>query len=109
MSKPEHIYRVSFLNQGKVYELYADSVGNCDLMGFVEVAGLAFNARRDGDPAVVIDPVEERMREEFAGAEALYLPLHSVLRIDRVSKPGACRIREREPGEKVTPLPVGRR
>jgi hypothetical protein len=49
------------------------------------------------------------MREEFAGANALYLPLHSVLRIDQVNKRGQCKIREREPGEKVTQLPISRR
>ncbi|MDA3935105.1 MAG: DUF1820 family protein [Gammaproteobacteria bacterium] len=105
----QQIYKVIFLNQGKVYELFADSVGNCDLYGFIEVAGLAFDEHRDATDSVVIDPTEERMREEFAGANALYLPLHSVLRIDQVNKRGQCKIREREPGEKVTQLPISRR
>jgi len=39
----------------------------------------------------------------------MYLPMHSVLRIDRVEKRGQSKIRDREPGEKVTPLPLTRR
>ena len=102
-------YKVIFLNQGKVYEIFADSVGNCDLYGFVEVSGLAFSHQHETASSVVIDPTEERLRDEFAGTDALYLPMHSVLRIDRVEKRGQSKIRDREPGEKVTPLPVSRR
>jgi hypothetical protein len=107
--KPQTVYKVIFLNQGKVYEIFADSVGNCDLYGFIEVTGLAFSQNQEAGSSLVIDPTEERLRDEFAGADALYLPVHSVLRIDRVEKRGQCKIRDREPGEKVTPLPVSRR
>jgi len=107
--KPATHYKVIFLNQGKVYEIFADSVGNCDLYGFIEVSGLAFSQNQEAASSLVIDPTEERLRDEFAGANALYLPMHSVLRIDRVEKRGQCKIRDREPGEKVTPLPVTRR
>jgi len=107
--KQQTVYKVIFLNQGKVYEIFADSVGNCDLYGFIEVTGLAFSQNQEAGSSLVIDPTEERLRDEFAGADALYLPVHSVLRIDRVEKRGQCKIREREPGEKVTPLPLSRR
>ncbi len=107
--KQQTVYKVIFLNQGKVYEIFADSVGNCDLYGFVEVSGLSFSEPGEASAALVIDPTVERLRDEFAGANALYLPMHSVLRIDRVEKRGQCKIRDREPGEKVTSLPVSRR
>ena len=32
-----HIYKVVFVNQGKVYEIYARKVGHGPLFGFVEV------------------------------------------------------------------------
>src|SRR5690606_18782407 len=41
MSKP--LYKVSFLNHGKVYELYARRVDSGRLWGFVEVAELVFD------------------------------------------------------------------
>src|SRR5690606_12754071 len=77
-SKP--IYKVLFLNQGKVYEIYARSVSHGGLFGFVEVEKLVFGTRS----SVVVDPTEERIKSEFEGVKRTFLPLHSVLRIDEV-------------------------
>ncbi len=96
------IYRVSFLKHGKVYEMYCRDVGSSDLWGFVDLTGLVFG---DSD-AVVVDPTEEKMRDEFEGVEVLYLPMHSVLSIEKVKKRGQAVIRDRESGEKVTPFPL---
>jgi hypothetical protein len=97
------MYKISFLNQGKVYELFARKVCGSELSyGFIEVAELVF----DADESVVIDPTEDRMREEFADVEVLHIPMHSVIRIEQVKKRGACVIRDSKTGEKVTPLPV---
>jgi len=95
-------FRVSFLKHGKVYEIYCREVSTSDLWGFVNLGGLVFG---DKD-AVVVDPTEERMRDEFRDVEALYLPMHSVLSIEKVSKRGQVVIRDRESGEKVTPFPL---
>lgn len=46
-----------------MYEIYADSVGNCDLYGFVEVSDLAFSQQDETASSVVIDPTEERLRD----------------------------------------------
>jgi len=97
------LFKVSFLNQGKVYELYCRSVSGSEMAyGFVEVSGLVFEA----DDAVVIDPTEERLREEFADVEVLHLPVHAIIRVEQVRKRGTAVIRDRESGEKVTPLPL---
>ena len=37
-----HIYRVSFHNNGKLYQLHAQQVASAQLYGFVEVSGLLF-------------------------------------------------------------------
>ena len=80
-SKP--IYKVIFLNQGKVYEIYARHVSQTGtLFGFVEVEEIVFDARK----GVVVDPSEERLQIEFAGVKKTYLPMHYVLRIDEVEK-----------------------
>ena len=98
----EKLYRVAFLNHGKVYELFCTGVCTSGLLGFVEVSGLEF-AEKD---SLVVDPTEEKMRDEFAGVEILHLPMHSVLRVEQVRKKGPAVIRDRESGEKVTPFPV---
>lgn len=98
------MYRFVFLNRGQVYELYCRQVASSNLYGFVEASGLAF----ESSESVVIDPVEERMRDEFAETEVLYVPIQSVVRIEKVNRRGTCVIRDRNSGEKVTSLPLDR-
>jgi len=100
--KTDQIYRISFLKHGKVYEIFCRGVSNGELWGFVDLDGLVFG---DAD-AMVVDPTEEKMRDEFEGVEVLSLPMHSVLSIERVKKRGQAVIRDRKSGEKVTPFPL---
>ena len=93
---------MSFLKHGKVYEMYCRDVSTSDLWGFVDLSGLVFGE----SDAVVVDPTEEKMRDEFEGVEVLYLPMHSILSIEKVRKRGKAVIRDRESGEKVTPFPI---
>ena len=98
----EKLFRIAFLNHGKVYELFCTGVCTSNLLGFVEVSGLQFEEK----DSLVIDPTEEKMRDEFDGVEVLHLPMHSVLRVEQVRKKGQAVIRDRESGEKVTPFPI---
>lgn len=88
------LYKVTFLNQGQVYEIFARKVAQGGLLGFVEVEGLVFGEKT----RVVVDPTEERLQREFEGVRRCYLPLHSVVRIDEVEKPGQSRISEAPKG-----------
>ena len=96
-----HIFRVVFINQGKVYEIYARKVSHGSLFGFVEVEELVFGERS----SVVVDPGEERIQSEFAGVKRSYLPLHSVIRIDEVRKQGVSKISALEGGN-IAQFPV---
>ena len=96
------LYKIIFLNQGKVYELYSQGVSSSGLWGFIEVSDLVFETGE----GLVVDPTEEKMRQEFETAKVLHLPIQSVLRVEEVEKRGQCLIRDRESGEKVTPFPV---
>ncbi len=96
------LYKIIFHNQGKVYELYSEGVTSSGLWGFIEVSDLVFET---GD-GLVVDPTEEKMRQEFSSARVLHLPIQSVVRVEEVEKRGQCLIRDRKSGEKVTPLPV---
>ena len=83
-----HIFKVMFVNQGKVYEIFARKVSHGSLFGFVEVEELVFGERS----TVVVDPSEEKIKAEFEGVKRSYLPMHSVLRIDEVRKQGVSKI-----------------
>ena len=95
------IYKVIFMNQGKVYEIYARKVSHGGLFGFVEVEKLVFGARS----SVVVDPSEERIQAEFSGVSRTYLPLHSIMRIDEVEKQGVSKVIDAE-GSNVTQFPM---
>jgi len=95
------MYKVLFINQGKVYEVYARSVSHGSLFGFIEVEELVFGART----TVVVDPSEEKIKSEFDGVKRTYLPLHAILRIDEVDKQGISKITTADSGN-VTQFPV---
>lgn len=97
-----HIFRIMFVNQGKVYEIYARRVSHGELFGFVEVEELVFGERA----TVVLDPAEERIKSEFDGVKRTYLPLHSILRIDEVKKQGVSKITSLEGGTNVSQFPM---
>ncbi len=96
-----HIFKIIFVNQGKVYEIYARKVSHGALFGFVEIEELVFGER----PSVVLDPGEERLKSEFADVKRTYLPLQSVIRIDEVRKQGVSKIVALEGGN-VAQFPV---
>jgi hypothetical protein len=91
-----------FVNQGKVYEVYARKVSHGELFGFIEVEELLFGERT----SVVLDPSEERVKGEFSGVKRTFLPLHAVLRIDEVKKHGVSKISALESGGNVTQFPM---
>ena len=56
-------YKVIFLNQGQVYEMYAKQIFQSDLWGFLEVEEFVFGERTQ----VVVDPSEEKLKAQFDG------------------------------------------
>lgn len=102
----KHIYKVIFLHQGEVYEVYARSVTHGAMLGFVEIEELTFGS----EDKVVVDPSKERLEREFSGVTRSYIPLHSVLRIDEVEKEGSARIVARDDSDGGTvhtfPTPI---
>lgn len=93
------LYKVVFFNQGKVYEVYARSVSQGSLFGFVEIEQLVFGERS----GVLVDPAEERIKSEFAGVTRSFLPMHAIIRIDQVAKQGVSKISNADGN--VTPFP----
>jgi hypothetical protein len=96
-----HIFKIMFVNQGKVYEVYARKVGQGRLFGFIEIEELVFGERS----TVVLDPGEERIKSEFTDVKCTMLPMHSILRIDEVKRQGQAKISALEGGN-VSQFPM---
>jgi hypothetical protein len=96
------VFRVSFHNQGKVYELYAKRVQQGELFGFIELSDLVFEEAS----ALLVDPSTERLRSELKGVARMMVPIHSVVRIDEVEKEGPAKIHELSDKSNVTQFPV---
>lgn len=100
MSHKREIFKVIFLNQGQIYEIYASHIYASDLYGFVEVEEFLFGERAQ----VVVDPSEERLKSEFSGVKRSLIPMHNIIRIDEVEKEGVAKVSEASGN--VTSLPV---
>ncbi len=95
------IYKVIFLNQGQIYEVYARQIYQSDLYGFIEIEEMVFGKRAQ----VVVDPGEEKLRAEFDGVNRSYIPMHAIVRIDEVAREGTAKISEAK-GDNVTAFPM---
>jgi len=93
-------YKVVFYNQNQVYEVYARAIYQSDMYGFIEVEEFVFGERT----ALLVDPAEEKLKNEFAGVKRSYIPMHSIIRIDEVEKEGAVKVTEVK-GDKVAQFP----
>lgn len=95
----KNIFKVSFYNQGNVYEVYANKVYQADLHGFITIEELKFHERT----SVVVDPGEEKLKTEFDQVKRFFVPMHSIIRIDEVEKQGVAKISAA--GEKIAQFP----
>jgi len=84
------LYKVSYYNQDKVYELFAKKVYESDLYGFLVIEDVVFGSQSD----VVIDPSEEKLKAEFESVMRSFIPFHNIIRIDEVEKQGVCKIKD---------------
>ena len=82
------LHRIRFMNEGKIFELYARQVTQGALFGFVEISQIVWGKKSD----VIIDPSEQDLRNEFAGVTSVQVPIHAVVRIDEVEKAGGGKI-----------------
>jgi len=98
----KNLFRVVFMSQGQVYEVYARNVGQGEMFGFIEIEQLVFGERS----GVVVDPSEEKIKSEFEHVTRTYLPMHSIIRIDEVDKQGASKISKLEGNVTQFPMPI---
>ncbi|VCU65106.1 hypothetical protein [Pseudomonas synxantha] len=96
------IYKVIFLNQGQVFEMYAKQIYQSDLWGFLEVEEFVFGERTQ----LVVDPGEEKLKAQFEGVVRSFVPMHSIVRIDEVERLGTPKISEARGTSNVMPFPM---
>ena len=95
-------YKVIFINQGQVYELFARAIYQSEMYGFIEIEEFVFGERSQ----LLVDPAEERLKAEFADVKRSYIPMHSIVRIDEVDKEGSAKITEfKGGGDKIAQFP----
>lgn len=96
------LFRIIFANQEVIYEIYAQSIKESDLFGFIEVEELVFGEQT----SLVVDPSEERLKLEFSDVKRTYLPMQSIYRIDEVYKQGTPKVTDKTGFDnKVSPFP----
>jgi hypothetical protein len=96
------VYKVIFLNQGQVYEVFCSAIYQSEMYGFIEIEEFVFGERSQ----LLIDPAEEKLKNEFAGVKRSYIPMHSIVRIDEVEKEGPAKISEiKGGGDKIAQFP----
>lgn len=95
------IYKVIFLNQNQVFEVYARQIYQSDLYGFIEIEEFLFGEKSK----MIVDPGEEKLKTEFAGVKRSYIPMHAVIRIDEVERQGVPKVSDSPAGSNVTSFP----
>ncbi len=84
----KHIYKIIFVNRDQVYEVYAKNVYQGDMYGFVIIEDFLFGEKS----SIVVDPSEDKLRNEFEGVNRSFVPMHEVIRIDQVKRRGVAKI-----------------
>ncbi|WP_369601715.1 DUF1820 family protein [Hahella sp. SMD15-11] len=94
------IYRIVYINHAEVFEMYASSICQSDLWGFIEVEGWMFGERSQ----VLVDPGEEKLKGVFEGVKRSWIPVNAIVRIDEVSQRGSVRVSDARVSN-ITPFP----
>jgi hypothetical protein len=96
------IFKVIFLNQGQVFEMYAKNIYQSELWGFLEVEEFVFGERTQ----MIVDPGEEKLKAQFEGVVRSFVPVHAIVRIDEVERLGTAKISEAKITGNVMPFPM---
>lgn len=96
----ENVFKIVFINDDKLYEIYAKEVLQSNLFGFIEVEQIIFGEQS----TVLVDPSEEKLKLEFGNVTRSYIPVHNIIRIDEVPKQGTAKIHNSK-GSNVAQFP----
>ncbi|GAA3968645.1 DUF1820 family protein [Allohahella marinimesophila] len=82
------VYKVIYFNHDEIFEVYAANVYASELYGFVEIETWLFGERSQ----LLVDPAEEKLKNEFAGVTRSYIPMTAIIRIDEVEQQGQAKV-----------------
>ncbi|MFC6670067.1 DUF1820 family protein [Marinobacterium aestuariivivens] len=102
MASDERMYRVQFVNQDQVYEVYARHVYQSEMWGFIEVGEFVFGTRSE----LLVDPGEEKLKKQFGDVKRSFIPMQAIIRIDEVKQEGVPKISEAKGTITAFPLSV---
>jgi len=97
------MFKVVFHNQNEVYELFVDKIYQSDLYGFIEIEEYVFGEKS----GILIDPAEEKLKNEFASVKRSFIPMHAIIRIDEVEKRGTPKVTESKGNVAMFPSMAG--
>jgi hypothetical protein len=97
----ESVYKVIFYNQGEIYEIYARDIYQSEMYGFVEVEEFVF---KEGEN-VIVNPGEEKLKNEFSGVKRSFIPMQAIVRIDEVEREGEGKIKEIKSSDNIAKFP----
>ena len=95
------VYKVIFQNGNQVFEVFARQIYQSDMWGFIEVEEFVFGERSK----IVVDPSEEKLKNEFSGVKRSYIPLQAIIRIDEVDKEGSAKVSDTPVSGNVASFP----
>lgn len=95
------LFKVTFLCRDSIYEVYARQICESSMFGFIEIEEFVFGSTTQ----VVVDPSEERLKQEFSNIKRSYIPAHAILRIDEVKKEGVGKVIDKGKSSNISHLP----
>ncbi len=104
-TKIKKLYKVLFYNYGKIYEIFAKNVQQSNLFGFIEIEDIVFGEKSQ----VLVDPNEDAIKKEFENTKRLYIPIHSIVRVEEIDKeaslkPRVISLKDHNEQPKVSPI-----
>jgi len=100
MAKDDAVYRVTFINQDKVIEVFVKHVYQSDIWGFIQLEGFIFGQRSE----LLIDPGEEKVKALFSEVKSSFIPTQAIIRIDEVERSGVAKLSEVKGGVAQFPM-----
>lgn len=88
MAKKYYVFKIIFQQRDQIYEIYAKQVMESDMYGFIVVEELVFGEHT----TVLVDPAEERLKNEFVDVKRTYIPIHALIRIDELEREGELKL-----------------
>lgn len=101
----KHVFKVIFYNQGEIYEIYARDIYQSEMYGFIEAEAFVFGE----SDQLIVNPGEEKLKNEFSDVKRSFIPMQSIIRIDEVEREGQSKIKDIKASDKIAHFPVSDR